>query len=151
MRDDLDLMEEAFGYFVRVFTRPRYWEDVQYGAKVAIDRPSAYLLRAVCDDEAGYTLHELATKLGIEPPSVTRTVQRLESDKLIARTVDPADRRVTRLQPTRLGRRTVANLRRAKRQRLRTLFSSWSAADRQQLARLLHRLATDADKASTTR
>lgn len=149
MRDDLDLVEEAFGYFVRVFTRPRYWDSIQRDAKVVIDRPGAYLLGSVCDGDAGCTLHELAAKLGVEPPSVTRAVQRLEQDKLIARTADPADRRITRLQPTRLGRRTVASLRRAKRQRLRALFGSWSAADRQQLARLLHRLATDADKAST--
>src|SRR4051812_13969754 len=44
-----------------------------------------------------FTLGALAAAEGVRPPTMTRLVERLLSEGLIARTVDPADRRVVRV------------------------------------------------------
>lgn len=141
MDADLDALEAALGYFIRTTCRQQYWERIQRTANVEIDRPSAQLLVALDNDSQDCRLHVLAAKLGIEAPSVTRTVQRLEQDKLVARLPDPTDGRASYLRLTRRGERTLSRIRRAKRQHMASLFDGWSAADRKQLVRLLDRLA----------
>jgi DNA-binding MarR family transcriptional regulator len=56
-------------------------------------------------------LGELAVHEGVRPPSITATVAGLEAQGLVARTADPADRRVSRVAPTARGR---ARLQRAR-------------------------------------
>jgi len=148
MEADLTLLEEALTFFIRSYSRPRYWEIVRHGAGVTIDRPGAHLLRALQDHPEGYQLNELAGRIGVEAPSVTRTVQRLEEDALVTRTADPHDRRVSRLKLTRQGQRMLERLRRAKRQHMEALFTGWRPAERHELAVLLHRLAMSAAAAS---
>jgi DNA-binding MarR family transcriptional regulator len=148
MNTDLDILEEALGYFARAMSRAKSWEAIQRTAKTTIDRPSAHLLMALCDSPSGCRLHELAAKIGIEAPSITRTVQRLEQDKLITRTIDQADRRAIYVRPTPQGLRTVEHVRLAKRERLKALLGSWSTKDREQLVRLVHRLAREAARAA---
>jgi DNA-binding MarR family transcriptional regulator len=144
MDQDLDTLEEALGYLARAMSRPRLWQAIQKSAHVTIDRPSAHLLRTLSDHATGCNLHELATKIGIEAPSVSRTVQRLEQDRLIVRIVDKTDRRTNHLRLTSRGLRTVKYLRLAKREHFKALFSSWSNEDRKELVQLLHRLAREA-------
>jgi DNA-binding MarR family transcriptional regulator len=50
------------------------------------------------------SLGELAALEGVKPPSITTTVAALESQGLVTRVVDPADRRVTRVTATPRGR-----------------------------------------------
>jgi DNA-binding MarR family transcriptional regulator len=144
MNEDLDTLEEALGYLARALSRPRIWQDIQRSAKISLDRPSAHLLGILSDQAAGCRLQELAVKIGVEAPSVSRNVQRLERVKLIVRTVDPNDRRATHLRLTPLGLKTLRGLRKAKREHFKTLLSSWPAEDRKQLVQLLHRLARQA-------
>jgi DNA-binding MarR family transcriptional regulator len=150
MDQDLDTLEEALGYLARAMSRPRLWQAIQKSANVTIDRPSAHLLRTLSDHDAGCNLHELAIKLGIEAPSVSRTVQRLEQDRLIVRIIDKTDRRTNHLRLTSRGLQTIKYLRRAKRELFKALFSSWSSTDRQQLVQLLHRLALEAAQTTDT-
>jgi DNA-binding MarR family transcriptional regulator len=49
------------------------------------------------------TLGELAAAEGVRPPSMTRIVQNLERDGLVAREEDPADRRISRVRATPRG------------------------------------------------
>lgn len=53
------------------------------------------------------TLGELAAAEQVRPPSMTRIVRNLEADGLVEREPDPADRRVTRVRATALGRRVL--------------------------------------------
>ncbi|HEU4966058.1 MAG TPA: MarR family transcriptional regulator [Candidatus Saccharimonadales bacterium] len=150
MEADLDMLESALGYFIKAIGRQQYWETIQRSANVEIDRPSAHLLITLSGDDAGECrLHTLAARLGVEAPSVSRVVQRLEQDKLVVRLADPTDGRASCLRLTRKGVRTIARIRRAKRQRLAALFTGWSAADRKQLARLLDRLARRAAESAS--
>ena len=143
MNEDLDRLEEAIGYLSRAMSKQRFWHDIQKSARVEIDRPSAYLLGLLSQHPADWKLHELASKIGVEAPSVSRTIQRLEQERLIVRMTDHTDHRAGHLRITAHGLKTVKYLRRAKRQYFKTLFNYWSAKDRRQLIKLLHRLARE--------
>src|SRR5215468_742834 len=60
-------------------------------------------LDAVCID-AGLSQREIARRLSIEGPSVTRHLDHLEAEGLIERRGDPADRRLTRVFLTDAGK-----------------------------------------------
>lgn len=53
------------------------------------------------------TLGELAAIEQVAPPSITKIVAKLEDDGLVARNVDAADRRITRVAVTAEGRRRL--------------------------------------------
>ena len=53
------------------------------------------------------TLGELADAEGVRPPSMTRIVQNLERDGLVAREADVQDRRVARVRATPAGERML--------------------------------------------
>jgi len=57
------------------------------------------------------TLGELAAAEQVQPPTTTRVVDRLEERGLVARAVDPQDRRVARVSVTDAGRRYLARTR----------------------------------------
>lgn len=146
----MDALEEALSYFARVRTRARSWEQLRRQAKVHLDRPSAMILGLLCHNKlSGCKLGDLASIVDVEAPSVTRTVDRLERASLVKRTEDPLDHRAQRLIPTTRGVYVAERLRRAKRERLRSILTAWSAEDRKQLVRLLRRLADDAAQYTT--
>jgi DNA-binding MarR family transcriptional regulator len=74
------------------------------------------------------TLGELASLESVQPPSMTRIIAALEELGLVARIVDPTDRRVVRVQVSDAGRRVLVESRSRK-----NVY----------LARQLHRLTPD--------
>lgn len=62
--------------------------------------------------EGGLHQCDLAERLGVEAPTVTRMVQRLERGGLIDRRPDPDDARAVRLYPTQRARLLEAVIRR---------------------------------------
>jgi DNA-binding MarR family transcriptional regulator len=67
---------------------------------------SPTLLAALATVEAAgpLTLGELACREQVAPPTITKAVSGLEEQGLVARTVDPGDRRVARVEITQAGR-----------------------------------------------
>lgn len=63
--------------------------------------------------EPGLRQAALAARLGVEPPTVTRMVQRLERSGLIERRRDPHDARVLCVHPTPRSRLLESTVRRA--------------------------------------
>jgi DNA-binding MarR family transcriptional regulator len=63
--------------------------------------------------EPGLRQAALAARLGVEPPTVTRMVQRLERSGLVERRRDPHDARVLRIHPTPRSRLLESTVRRA--------------------------------------
>jgi DNA-binding MarR family transcriptional regulator len=88
-------------------------------------------------------MHDIARVLGIEAPSVTRTVQELEQAGLIKRRPDPEDKRASHVSLTKKGGQQLAKLQKARRERLSQALKQWSISERRQLAELLQRLAKD--------
>jgi MarR family transcriptional regulator, organic hydroperoxide resistance regulator len=87
---------------------------------------------------------ELVARLGVEQPTVAKTIARMERAGLVRRSVDTADRRQSRICLTPKGRKLVE-----------AVTEAWSAADqiasqplssseRRTLVRLLQKLSADA-------
>ena len=65
--------------------------------------PSQLSALAVIDHHGPLTLGALAELEGVAPPSITKVVAILEDDGLVARALDPADRRVSYVTTTAKG------------------------------------------------
>jgi DNA-binding MarR family transcriptional regulator len=139
---DLDAIETALVALFRSSFQHRAWEDMQQRAGLTLDRSNAALLKVVkgCDS-SNCRIQDIARVLGIEAPSVSRTVQELERDGLVTRNQDDTDRRASNVALTEAGELQLAKLQAAKRARLKSALQGWSNDDRQELARLLHKLA----------
>ncbi len=110
-------------------------------AGVDIDRAGAAVLYKLLVEGESLRLCDLAERLGIDSPAVTRKVQQLEHLGLVARSPDPDDGRASRLLLTRDGRRSIERLLGARRLWLEEKLADWPQADRQEFARLLQLFA----------
>ena len=81
------------------------------------------------------TLGELAAAEQVRPPTMTRLVNALEGDGLVAREADPRDGRVTRLRATAKGAELLAAARVRRVAALTRYIESLSADDQATLAR----------------
>jgi DNA-binding MarR family transcriptional regulator len=79
------------------------------------------------------TLGELAASEQVQPPSMTRTVRKLEEAGLAVRELDPLDRRVTWVYPTPQGERV---LREGRARRVASLAARLGGLDGEELAAL---------------
>lgn len=84
-----------------------------------------------------------AERLEIEPITLTRIVDRLEDAGWIERQADPADRRARILHLTDKSRGIVARLRISVEALFEDMLAGFDAAERDLLARLLDRMATN--------
>jgi DNA-binding MarR family transcriptional regulator len=91
-------------------------------------------------------LNTLAAAEQVRPPSMTRIVDALESDGLVERRVDEADRRSSRVSVTAAGRRELTTIRSRKTAFLERRLAALSEADRTAVANaleILERLAEE--------
>lgn len=138
MSNELEQLEQALGRLHRAWSRNRRWENITLQAGVNLDRTSAIVLQVIAhSDKAAYKLHEVAETLDIEAPAITRKVQLLEELGLLKKQADKKDGRAFVLQLTLKGRVVADRLHEAKREYLRSIVSSWSIAERRELAHLL--------------
>jgi DNA-binding MarR family transcriptional regulator len=121
-----------------------------------------YIARQAGDDldQAGmaelYALHEeeqpslrvtdLAARLCIDPPAVTRKAQQLERHGLVSRSRDAGDARASRLALTPEGREVLRRFLDARHQWLAAVLADWPAAEREQFGRLICRFADGIDQ-----
>lgn len=96
--------------------------------------PSLQSALAVVDTRGPLTLGELAAFEQVSPPTTTRIVAKLEEMGLVARTVDPDDRRITRVDVTAEGHGQLAESRERRDAWLRDRLSELPAADVDALA-----------------
>lgn len=135
----------------RVMNQVKVHETMCKGAGVDLDRAGAALVYKLFTEGDDVRLTDLADRLGIDPPAVTRKVQQLERDGLLCRSSDPLDARALRLKLTRQGRLAIERLLHARQRWLDEVLQGWSEADRKQLARVLQQLASSiAEHGETT-
>jgi DNA-binding MarR family transcriptional regulator len=101
-----------------------------------------YLIELLSEED-GLTVGEIAERIGIEVPTVVRTVQRMEANGLVAKQRDPRDRRRSSIVLTERGRAVEPAVRAALRDIERTAMRGLSAAEREQLLDLLTRVRTN--------
>src|SRR5580658_10538289 len=94
----------------RVMNQVRVHAKLRAEAGVDIDRAGAAVLYKLLVETDSLRLCDLAERLGIDSPAVTRKVQHLEQLGLVARSPDPVDGRASRLLLTNEGRRTIERL-----------------------------------------
>lgn len=105
------------------------------------------LLVEVCRTP-GLRQSELSRRLGVEPPTITRMVRRMERGGLLERQPDPDDSRVVRIQPTQRARLLEALVRRAWTDLDAELVAELGAADAERLRRLVGIAAAALDPGS---
>jgi DNA-binding MarR family transcriptional regulator len=76
------------------------------------------------------TLGELAAHEQVQPPTMTRIVAAMEAAGLLRRLADPADGRISRVQLTAEGRRTLSRIRSLKNAFLVKQLSGLGVAER---------------------
>jgi DNA-binding MarR family transcriptional regulator len=103
---------------------------------VDLDR-SGYGIMSRIADAGPQRLSALAQAFGLDPSTITRQVQALESDGLLQRHRDPVDRRASLLDLTSAGHDLLGSTRTLRIQRLRDAMASWSADERATFGRLL--------------
>lgn len=80
------------------------------------------------------SLGELAGREQVAPPTMTKVVEKLESQGLVKREIDPRDRRVARLTITVAGRRHLDRTRERRTAWLAARLDALDAAERQRIA-----------------
>ena len=127
--------------------------SVSRGVRTAVERrllerhgvyAGQHSILACLWEHDGLTPGQLARRLALETPTVTRTLQRMETNELVRRGGDEFDRRLVRVWLTPHGRalkrvvpRTVAQVR-------AEVFADLSVRDQTVLAQLLSRLRVSA-------
>jgi DNA-binding MarR family transcriptional regulator len=95
-------------------------------------------------ESAGQAMSELAEFVLVPPPTLTKLVDRLVSENLVYRRIDPADRRRVLVSLTPRGRRLHRRLRRVVEATLSPVYGDSEAAElTQRLGEIARRLQQD--------
>jgi DNA-binding MarR family transcriptional regulator len=108
-----------------------------------------YVLQGECalpGEETSLRITDVAARLGIDAPAVTRKAQQLERMGLVSRARDADDARASRLRLTEEGHRVVGQFLLARHQWLATLMADWPVDDCHEFARLISRFADDVNQ-----
>ena len=100
--------------------------------------------------QPGLRQTDLAQHLGVEPPTITRMVRRLERGGLVERRRDPDDGRTLRIHPTPRARLLEAMVRRTWSDLDGELLAALGAADAERLRRLAQSAAQALGAPTTT-
>ncbi len=97
--------------------------------------PTQLSALATIERRGPITLGDLAAAERVKPPTVTAAVSRLEAEGFVARHIDPADRRIVRVEVTASGRKLLARNRSRKTAELDRRLQSLTPEDRATLDR----------------
>jgi len=131
-----ELIEETLGLLRRVFRRavPRF------GPHLHTQLPMLHHLTLhAAQAPRGITQSELAQFLGVSPAHVTGIIDQMERDHLVRRRRDREDRRVVRVQTTRVGLHIHTHVHK-RLAHYQGFFEGWETQDLLQLRDLLKRL-----------
>lgn len=107
---DLEAVLASLAYLL---TRSQEHERRTAKAGITAARSDVYLLRALCEADGPSRVGDLAERLMVKPSHVTRQIDRLEGQHLVARTPDALDRRARRVALTADGRAVLERLKQA--------------------------------------
>jgi DNA-binding MarR family transcriptional regulator len=115
-------------------------------AGVRLDRGGSALLYMLYAHGEPVRVTALAELLGVDAPTVTRKVQQLEREGLVARQADAEDRRATRIGLTPSGRAIIDRVLEARRAWFDRLLEGWEEADLKTFASMLERFAASLER-----
>ena len=126
----------------RALTRNRRNSLTTTAAGVPLDRAAVTVLLELADAGA-MRPGELADRLAVEAPHVTRQVQRLEKAGYASRGPDAGDRRAQLIQLTPAGREAAGRIREVGRSGMQAALAQWSPDELHQFTTLFHRMVDD--------
>lgn len=139
---DVAELDRALTRIAYLLTRNRRNGLTTTAAGVPLDRAAVTVLLALADTGA-MRPGELAARLEVEAPHVTRQVQRLEKAGYASRGPDPDDRRAQLIQLTPAGTAASDRIRQAGTTGMQAALAHWPPQELHQLATLLHRMVDD--------
>jgi DNA-binding MarR family transcriptional regulator len=107
--------------------------------------PTTYALLVRISDAGSVRATDLAAYFGVDKAAVSRQVTSLERLGFLARQRDPQDARAHRLQLTDAGAERLAEVRSARRERVRRQLDSWDPAEVRTFAGLLAKFNATVD------
>jgi len=135
-------LERALTRIAYLITRTRRHDRIRAVAEVPLDRAAVVILRQLADS-GGMRLGELAARLAVEAPHITRQVQRLQQAGYVDRVPDPDDRRAQVVTLTAAGKAADDRLREVARGAMQAALADWAPQDVHKLATLFHRMVDD--------
>jgi DNA-binding MarR family transcriptional regulator len=121
--------------FGKTYTR-RIWAEIGRAGTT----PARARLLAALQCEGSRKMSELGAQLGVTPRNITKLVDGLEAEGLVARKAHPSDRRATLVLLTDKGALVGKESALADTAASAWLYKQLTPADRQHLARILRRL-----------
>ncbi|HMQ57932.1 MAG TPA: MarR family transcriptional regulator [Rhizobiaceae bacterium] len=97
------------------------------------------LMRAL-DAEDGLTLGQIAERLGVKPPTITKTVSRLQAQGFVEKRGSETDQRQSHVFLTDNGKGVIRMLEKSVRKAEKKAVKGWKKKERKALLRLLAKL-----------
>ncbi|MGW5333319.1 MarR family winged helix-turn-helix transcriptional regulator [Streptomyces bauhiniae] len=123
--------------------RGRLTERAAEAAGLALDRPAVGVLMTLHMADRPLRIGEIAERMQVVGPHVTRQVQSLERRGLVHRVSDPHDRRASLIEPTQEGTEAAHRYASSLVGWFAEAIAGWTDADRADLGRLLGQLVDD--------
>jgi DNA-binding MarR family transcriptional regulator len=138
--DPIRQVEQEFGTLMMHMTRYKHHVNGN-----RLDRMALMVLGTLAHCGPS-RLTTVAERTGLDPSTVSRQVADLEKAGLLARDIDPEDRRAILLKATAEGQQMLERLSRGRRKRVERLLSDWTPQDIVTLGRLLAQLNAATEK-----
>jgi DNA-binding MarR family transcriptional regulator len=148
MTDDetIAAIESALHSLARRLGQSRLKDYIARQAGDDVDQAGMAVLYVLHEEQDSLRITDLAARLGIDSPAVTRKAQQLERLGLVSRGRDTDDARACLLQLTPEGRQVLRRFLLARHQWLTTLLADWPPAECREFARLICRFTGDIDQ-----
>lgn len=123
--------------------RGRLAQQATEATGLALDRPAMSILMTLSMAGTPLRVGEIADRMQVVGPHVTRQVQALEQRALVRRVADPSDRRASLIEATETGAEAASRYTSTIVGWFRDVIADWPEQDRSELGRLLSKLADD--------
>ncbi|TDD45199.1 MarR family transcriptional regulator [Kribbella antibiotica] len=124
-------------------SRGRLAQQATDATGLNLDRPGMTILITLANAGTPLRVGEIAERMQVVGPHVTRQVQALEQRGLVQRVADPTDKRVSLIEPTPTGTEAAQTYMTTVLGWFREVIADWPTQDRTNLGRLLGKLADD--------
>jgi MarR family transcriptional regulator, organic hydroperoxide resistance regulator len=131
-KDRTERFQQAFWAAKRAIAESTGAAFARYGVHAG----QQFILRCLWDED-GLAPGEIASRLGLSTPTVTKATARMEAVGLVARRPHPTDRRLVRIQLTKSGRSLQSEIDKEIERMTERALRSLSDRQRDQLVRLL--------------
>lgn len=142
MTDELDFLPRLAQVSTAI-NRGRLAQQATEATGLALDRPAMSILLTLSMAGTPLRVGEIAERMQVVGPHVTRQVQALEQRALVRRVADPSDRRASLIEATDAGAEAAGRYTSTIVGWFRGVIADWPEHDRSELGRLLTKLADD--------